>query len=147
MDREHHFRGKTRTRFDLSHQSFSRNGDPHLSADRVTIAGHPSFQFHHQAIAALLHLVKIESRWRVVIVDDEIELAITIKISDGDTTTIPNTIRASRPRDIHELTVPDVGEKAFAFVTIPGVLAHEVIAEETPLLVLLHVCDRTAGEG
>jgi len=126
MHRQHSFGRKARTCFDLSHHCLARDRQTNLSPNRIAVGRQTvsgclcdSFQFDHHAIAASFHLVQLQSRRRIVVVNYQIEFPVAVEIRDRNSPAVFDTVRPRRSRDIHELAVPNVGEKTFALVTIP----------------------------
>jgi hypothetical protein len=141
VQRQHHLRRITGTGLHLPHHLFPTRRKPYTGADRVAVTRSPN-QLQLHRIASLLQVVHVEHRRVVVGVHDQIQPAIVVKISYRNTAPILRTVSPGRPRNVYELSVSDIREQTFVLVTIPGVLADKLVAEEEPLFVLVDVRDR-----
>ena len=86
--------------------------------DRIPITLCPH-EFDADPMSRGFQLVEIDSRCFVMVIDGQVELSISIEISDGDSAAVLNGICARRPGDINELPIPRVGKQAVVFVSIP----------------------------
>jgi hypothetical protein len=141
VKRQHHLRRVTRAGLDLPHHRFPSGREPHTGADRVAVTHRPN-QFQLNRIPCLLQVVHVEHRRLIVIVHDQVQPAIVVKISHRNTTPVLHTVRAGRSCNVDELPVANIRKETLVLVTVPGVFTDKFVAEEEPLFVLVNVRDR-----
>ncbi len=141
MHWQHGLRRVASPGFDLAIQRVAAGAKLHAGSNGITIAAMAD-EFKCDPVVSGVKAIQI-NRWMIV-VDDEIEAAIAVKIGDANPSAIFVAVGPNRTGDVRKLSIPDIGKQTIVLVPIPGVFTDEFAAKKITSFVAIDVCDRTA---
>ena len=134
MDDARILRGITVARGDDPHHAQVAGAGAEDGADTLAVALSTA-QADAQPMAAIGNAIDEVLRRGIVVVDDEVEPAVAIKVGNGHTPAVPQTVQPIGRGGFHKSAVAQVDQQTVALVAVPGEIANELIAEQVTAVV------------